>query len=48
MMRSAKKALAYLSEAVASGQATPEKVRHVRGFLERLTTHPQEEFQQIQ
>jgi tetratricopeptide (TPR) repeat protein len=48
MMRSAKKALAYLSEAVASGQATPEKVRHVRGFLERLATHPQEEFQQIQ
>jgi tetratricopeptide (TPR) repeat protein len=48
MTRSAKKALAYLSEAVASGQVTPEKVRHVRGFLERLTTHPQEEFQQIQ
>jgi tetratricopeptide (TPR) repeat protein len=48
MMRSAKKALAYLSEAVASGQATPEKVRHVRGFLERMATHPQEEFQQIQ
>jgi tetratricopeptide (TPR) repeat protein len=48
MTRSAKKALAYLSEAVASGQATPEKVRHVRGFLERLATHPQEEFQQIQ
>jgi tetratricopeptide (TPR) repeat protein len=48
MMRSAKKALAYLSEAVASGQATPEKVRHVRGFLERVATHPQEEFQQIQ
>jgi tetratricopeptide (TPR) repeat protein len=48
MMRSAKKALAYLSEAVASGQVTPEKVLHVRGFLERLANHPQEEFQQIQ
>jgi tetratricopeptide (TPR) repeat protein len=48
MMRNAKKALAYLSEAVASGQATPEKVLHVRGFLERLANHPQEEFRQIQ
>lgn len=48
MMRSAKKALAYLSEAVTSGQATPEAVRHVRAFLERLPTHPHDEFQQIQ
>ncbi|MEA2165025.1 MAG: hypothetical protein QOK37_3152 [Thermoanaerobaculia bacterium] len=48
MLRSAKKALAYLAEAVAQGVATPEAVRHVRTFLERLPTHPHEEFQQIQ
>jgi len=48
MTRSAKKALAYLAEAVASGQVTPEEVRHVRGFLERLPDRPHEEFQQIQ
>jgi tetratricopeptide (TPR) repeat protein len=48
MMRSAKKALAYLAEAVAQGHATPESVRHVRTYLERLPTHPHEEFQQIQ
>ena len=48
MMRSAKKALAYLNEAVTSGGATPEAVRHVRAFLEHLPSHPNEEFQQIQ
>jgi tetratricopeptide (TPR) repeat protein len=48
MMRSAKKALAYLTEAVTSGDATPEAVRHVRAFLEHLPEHPHEEFQQIQ
>jgi len=48
MMRSAKKALAYLREAVTSGEATPEAVRHVRAFLDRLPGHPHEEFQQIQ
>jgi tetratricopeptide (TPR) repeat protein len=48
MMRSAKKALAYLTEAVSSGDATPESVRHVRAFLEHLPAHPHEEFQQIQ
>jgi len=48
MMRSAKKALAYLNEAVTSGDATPETVRHVRSFLEHLPDHPHEEFQQIQ
>ncbi len=48
VMRSAKKALAYLAEAVASGQATIEAVRHVRMFLERLPNHPHEEFQHIQ
>jgi tetratricopeptide (TPR) repeat protein len=48
MMRNAKKALAYLNEAVTSGDATPDAVRHVRTFLEHLPDHPQEEFQQIQ
>jgi len=48
MMRNAKKALAYLTEAVTSGDATPEAVRHVRAFLEHLPEHPHEEFQQIQ
>ena len=48
MMRNAKKALAYLAEAVTSGDATPEAVRHVRAFLEHLSEHPNEEFQQIQ
>jgi tetratricopeptide (TPR) repeat protein len=48
MMRSAKKALAYLTEAVTSGDATPESVRHVRAFLEHLPEHPLDEFQQIQ
>ncbi len=48
MTRSAKKALAYLAEAVAGGQVTPEEVRHVRSFLERLPERPLEEFQQIQ
>ncbi|HEV7426438.1 MAG TPA: tetratricopeptide repeat protein [Thermoanaerobaculia bacterium] len=48
MMRNAKKALAYLTEAAASGDATPESVRHVRAFLEHLPEHPHEEFQQIQ
>jgi tetratricopeptide (TPR) repeat protein len=48
MMRNAKKALAYLTEAVTSGDATPESVRHVRAFLEHLPEHPHEEFQQIQ
>lgn len=48
MMRSAKKALAYLTEAVTSGEATPEDVRHVRAFLEHLPESPYGEFQQIQ
>jgi tetratricopeptide (TPR) repeat protein len=48
MMRNAKKALAYLNEAVTSGNATPEAVRHVRAFLEHLPERPHEEFQQIQ
>jgi tetratricopeptide (TPR) repeat protein len=48
MMRNARKALAYLREAVTSGDATPEAVRHVRAFLEHLPEHPHEEFQQIQ
>ena len=48
MMRNAKKALAYLSEAASAGKATPEAVRHVRAFLEHLPVRPHEEFQQIQ
>jgi tetratricopeptide (TPR) repeat protein len=48
MMRNAKKALAYLNEAVSSGEATPETVRHIRAFLECLPVRPHEEFQQIQ
>lgn len=48
MMRNARKALAYLSEAVAAGIATPEAVRHVRSFLEHLPVRPHDEFQQIQ
>ena len=48
MIRDGKKALAYLREAVTSGKATPEVVRHVRVFLDRLPLRPQGEFQQIQ
>lgn len=48
MIRNVKKALAYLSEAVASGTATPASVRHVRAFLAHLPESPNEEFQQIQ
>jgi tetratricopeptide (TPR) repeat protein len=48
MMRNAKKALAYLNEAVSSGDVTPEEVRHVRLFLEHLPERPFEDFQQIQ
>lgn len=48
MMRNAKKALAYLTETVTSGDATPEAVRHVRAFLDHLPEHPHEEFQQLQ
>jgi tetratricopeptide (TPR) repeat protein len=48
LSRNARKALAYLSETVGSGNALPEAVRHVRTYLSRLSTHPQEEFQQLQ
>jgi len=48
LSRNAKKALAYLSETVGSGNAAPEDVRHVRTYLARLSVHPQEEFQQLQ
>jgi tetratricopeptide (TPR) repeat protein len=48
MVRNAKKALAYLMEAVTAGKATPEAVRHVRVFLEHLPESPRGEFQQIQ
>jgi hypothetical protein len=48
LSRNARKALAYLSETVGSGNAMPEAVRHVRTYLSRLSTHPREEFQQLQ
>lgn len=48
MSRNAKKALAYLSETVASGIAIPETVRHVRAYLARIDNHPTEEFQLLQ
>jgi tetratricopeptide (TPR) repeat protein len=48
LSRNARKALAYLSETVGSGNAVPDAVRHVRTYLSRLSTHPQEEFQQLQ
>jgi tetratricopeptide (TPR) repeat protein len=48
MMRNAKKALAYLNEAVTGGNGTPDTVRHVRAYLERLPHRPHEEFSQIQ
>jgi tetratricopeptide (TPR) repeat protein len=48
LSRNAKKALAYLSETVGSGNAAPEAVRHVRAYLARLAIHPQEEFQRLQ
>jgi tetratricopeptide (TPR) repeat protein len=48
MTRSARKALAYVEEAVRSGRATPEGVRHIRTYLERLPTHPRQEFLQLQ
>jgi hypothetical protein len=48
MTRNARKALAFLSEAVGSGVVTPDLVRHVRGYLEKLPTHPRLEFVQLQ
>jgi tetratricopeptide (TPR) repeat protein len=48
LSRNARKALAYLSETVGSGNAAPEAVRHVRTYLARLEVHPREEFQQLQ
>ena len=48
LSRNARKALAYLSETVGSGNVDPDAVRHVRTYLARLAIHPQEEFQQLQ
>jgi tetratricopeptide (TPR) repeat protein len=48
MTRSARKALAYLSEAISAGTATADEVRHIRTYLERLPTHPNQEFLQLQ
>jgi tetratricopeptide (TPR) repeat protein len=48
LSRNARKALAYLSETVGSGNAAPDDVRHVRTYLARLALHPGEEFQRLQ
>ncbi|MEA2238712.1 MAG: MalT-like region [Thermoanaerobaculia bacterium] len=48
MTRNARKALAFLSEAVSSGSVTPDLVRHVRTYLEKLPIHPNQEFVQLQ
>jgi tetratricopeptide (TPR) repeat protein len=48
MTRNARKALAYLSEAVGSDSITPDLVRHVRTYLERLPSRPGQEFVQLQ
>lgn len=47
MMRSANMALAYLREAVETGEATPAVVRHVRTYLENLPTRPELVFSPI-
>lgn len=47
MMKNANMALAYLREAVAAGEATPEVVRHVRIYLEDLPTRPDSVFTPI-
>ncbi|HXH37148.1 MAG TPA: tetratricopeptide repeat protein [Thermoanaerobaculia bacterium] len=44
MMRNARIALAYLHEAMLSGSATPQVVRHVRAYLTDLPEHPAGEF----
>ncbi len=45
MQREARHALAILNEALAEGRATPELLRGVRSYLERLPSHPGEAFQ---
>jgi hypothetical protein len=45
MDREARRALALLNEALAEGRATPELLRGVRSYLERLPSHPGESFQ---
>jgi tetratricopeptide (TPR) repeat protein len=47
MDREARHALALLNEALAEGRATPELLRGVRSYLERLPSHPDESFQFI-
>jgi tetratricopeptide (TPR) repeat protein len=42
MQREARHALAVLNEALAEGRATPELLRGVRTYLERLPDHPDE------
>ncbi len=43
--RGARHALSLLNEALAKGRATPELLRGVRSYLERLPFHPDESFQ---
>jgi tetratricopeptide (TPR) repeat protein len=45
MQRAARHALAVLNEALAEGRATPELLRGVRAYLDRLPSHPDEVFQ---
>jgi tetratricopeptide (TPR) repeat protein len=45
IVRSARIAVAYLQEALRSGAATPEIVRHVRSYLAELPNHPSAAFE---
>jgi tetratricopeptide (TPR) repeat protein len=47
MMRNAKVALAYLSEVLSRQRLSSTEIRHVRSYLERLPTHPQERFSKL-
>jgi hypothetical protein len=44
MERNARVALAFLHDALRAGTATPEIVRHVRSYLERLPSAPERAF----
>lgn len=48
LTRSARKALAYLQEAVAARSVTADDIRHVRVYLERLPFRRNEEFSRLQ
>lgn len=44
MQRQARYALAVLNEAISAGRATPDLLRELRAYLERLPSHPDEDF----